>query len=160
VPARRALVVLVRPACSLLACFFPRPLPWFHSTFLLVLPRCHPCDSEVGCEGLAGLRGTGEKHETELYRCRRRRRDHEGLGAIGWDHGTDDGSDLEGKSGLTASAPQPIRTDFYIILCMSRSARFFPLYLIFLRPSIFYIILYPLYPLWDPLITLSKYINV
>ena len=32
-----------------------------------------------------GLRGTGEKHETELFRCRRRRLDHEGKGAIGWD---------------------------------------------------------------------------
>jgi hypothetical protein len=27
-------------------------------------------------------------------------------------------------------------------------------------PSILYIILYPLYPLWDPLVTLSKYIHV
>jgi hypothetical protein len=40
------------------------------------------------------------------------------------------------------------------------SARFSPLYLILLHPSILYIILYPLYPLWDPLVTLSKYIHV
>lgn len=58
-PPRGALVALwVRPACStarsLLACFFPRPLPRFHSTFLPVLPRCHPCDSDVRCGGAAG----------------------------------------------------------------------------------------------------------
>jgi hypothetical protein len=40
------------------------------------------------------------------------------------------------------------------------SARFSPLYLILPHLSIIYIILYPLYPLWDPLITLSKYIHV
>jgi hypothetical protein len=34
------------------------------------------------------------------------------------------------------------------------------LYLILPHPSIIYIIIYPLYPLWDPLITLSKYIHV
>jgi hypothetical protein len=65
----------------------------------LVIRRC----------GVGGLRGTGEKHETELFRCRRRRRDHEEEGAIGWD-GQDDGSDLEvvgtgrGRRCFTASA--------------------------------------------------------
>jgi hypothetical protein len=43
---------------------------------------------------------------------------------------------------------------------MSYSATFSPPYLILPYPSILYIILYPLYPLWDPLITLSKYIRV
>jgi hypothetical protein len=45
------------------------------------------------------------------------------------------------------------------ILYTSYSARF-SLYSILSHPSILYIILYSLYPLWDILITLSKYIHV
>jgi hypothetical protein len=46
------------------------------------------------------------------------------------------------------------------ILYTSWSARFSPLYSIHPHPSILYIILYPLYSLWDPFVTLSKYIHV
>ena len=74
---RRAPVV--RPACSLLA--GPSPLlPPFHFTFLLVPPSL--VTPEVG-RGVGSC--GGEKHETELFRCRRRRRDHEGEEATGWD---------------------------------------------------------------------------
>jgi hypothetical protein len=47
-----------------------------------------------------------------------------------------------------------------LILCTSWSARFSPLYLILSYSSIIYIIFYPLYLLWDPYFTLSKYIHV
>jgi hypothetical protein len=50
--------------------------------------------------------------------------------------------------------------DLYIHPLYVQSARFSPLYSIHPHPSILYIILYPLYPLWDPLVTLSKYIYV
>jgi len=55
--------------------------PPFHFTFLLVPPSL--VTPEVG-RGVGGC-GAGEKHETELFRCRRRRRDHEGEEATGWD---------------------------------------------------------------------------
>jgi hypothetical protein len=45
------------------------------------------------------------------------------------------------------------------MLYTSESARLSPLYLILPHPFILYIILYPLYLLWDPFITLSKYIH-
>lgn len=98
-----------RARCWPCFCFFPRPLPrfQFHSTFLLVLPRCHPCDSEVG-RGRVG--GCGVREKNTKLSCfvvvvgvgitrERGRLD-----------GTDDGSDLEvvgtarGRRGLTASA--------------------------------------------------------
>jgi hypothetical protein len=54
----------------------------------------------------------------------------------------------------------PHSTLLYSSSIRSAQQDFFPLYLILPHPSILYIILYPLYSLWDPLITLSKYIHV
>jgi hypothetical protein len=49
---------------------------------------------------------------------------------------------------------------FIFILYTSQSARFSHIYSILPHTSILYIIIYPLYPLCDPLVTLSKYIHV
>jgi hypothetical protein len=56
--------------------------------------------------------------------------------------------------------PRCLSTTTIFILYTYWSARFSHLYSILPHPSILYIILYPLYPLWDTLITLSKYIHV
>jgi hypothetical protein len=69
------------------------------------------------------------------------------------------------RPGRNNSAPsvaaKAIRTHVSLYsFYMSESAKFSLLYLILPYPSIIYIILYPLYSLWDPLVTLSKYIRV
>jgi hypothetical protein len=50
--------------------------------------------------------------------------------------------------------------DLYIHPLYGLVSKFSSLYSILPHPSILYIILYPLYPLWDSLVTLSKYIHV
>jgi hypothetical protein len=59
-----------------------------------------------------------------------------------------------------AGRPRPVRLSALFILYTSWSVRFSHLYLILSHSFILYIILYPLYPLCDSLVTLSKYIHV
>jgi hypothetical protein len=50
--------------------------------------------------------------------------------------------------------------DLYIHPLYGLVSKILSLYSILPHPSILYIIIYPLYPVWDSLVTLSKYIHV